>query len=134
MYGRNLINGSVEWLGVPSFVCDDGTSWTENILAPIPCWGVGGTFENWDLGIQPGSRYGSVDVPWRGAIPARLSYLPQSQENTRANARRVRDNILWEHYLACTQSLSYSYHIPHEELVNRMDFALDDLWDKPAPQ
>ena len=34
IYGRKLINGSVEWLGVPAPSCDTGVTWTENILVP----------------------------------------------------------------------------------------------------
>ena len=34
IYGRKLINGSVEWLGVPAPSCSTGVTWTENILVP----------------------------------------------------------------------------------------------------
>ena len=39
MFGRKSINGSVEWLGVPSFLSNDGLPWTLNILAPYADWG-----------------------------------------------------------------------------------------------
>ena len=134
MNGRNLINGSVKWIGVPRLVCDDELPWTANILVPIPRWGVGGTFENLAWGSQPSGRYSGVDVPWRGAAPARPAYLPWSLENACSTVRRVRDNLLREHCLARAQSLSNSRHILRDELFNRMDCALDDIWDKPAPQ
>ena len=35
-FGRNSINGSVEWLGFPDFLRTDGPTWTENVLAPHP--------------------------------------------------------------------------------------------------
>ena len=92
MYGRKLVNGSVECLGVPRFLCNDGHPWTDNILVPSPRWGVGGTFETWALESQPGGCYigcyGGVDVPWRGAVPDRATYLPWSLE-MRAPLRTV---------------------------------------------
>ena len=134
MYGRNPINWRVEWLGVPCFSCDHGPPWTDNILVLIPHWRVGGTFEPWAWGDQPGGRYGGVEVPWHEAVPARPAYLPRSPENVRTTSRRVRDDLLREHRLARAQSLSDSWHILRDELVNRTDCALDDLWDESAPQ
>ena len=81
-------------------------------------------------GGQPGGRYGGVDVPWRGAVPARAEYLPQNVRH----CAPVCDNLLWGHRLASAQSLSDSRHIIRDKLINRTDFALDDIWDKPAPQ
>ena len=78
MYGQNYINVSVECLSIPHFSCDDGPPWTDNILVPILCWGVGGTVETCNWGSQPGNCYGGVDVPWHGAVPARPDYLPRS--------------------------------------------------------
>ena len=80
MYGGDSINGSVEWLFVPCFGCDDGLPWNYNILVPIPRWGVEGTVETWSWVIQPSGRYGGVNVPWHGAVPARPDYLPRSPE------------------------------------------------------
>ena len=37
MYGRKSINGSVDWLGVPTFLRNDGPPWDDNILCPSPC-------------------------------------------------------------------------------------------------
>ena len=80
MYGRKSINGNVEWLGVTLFLHNDEPPWTDSILVPSPRWGVGGTYEIWALESQPGGRYDGVDVLWRGAVPAREAYLPQSPE------------------------------------------------------
>ena len=33
------INGSVEWIGVPDFLRNDGLPWTLNLLAPYDNWG-----------------------------------------------------------------------------------------------
>ena len=46
MFGRNSINGSFQWLGSPNPLSTDGTPWTDNILAPSPAWGIGGTATN----------------------------------------------------------------------------------------
>ena len=106
--------------------------WVENILCPSLDWGVGGTFENLDWWIQPDGRYGGVDVPWSGSVPTRLAYLPRSPENAHATVHRVRDDLLWEHCLLRDLSLSDYQHILCDHLVNRMDCALDDIWDKPV--
>ena len=132
MFGRKLINGSFKWMGVPDFLRADGPPWNDNILCPSMCWGVGGTAENVFWGGQHGGHYGGFDVPWRGAVPARLAYLPQSLENARATARRVRDDLLLEHHLARAQILSDSWHILRDQLVNLTDCAWDDLWDEPV--
>ena len=134
IYGRKWINGRVKWLGVPTFLRNDGTPWADNVLCTSLCWGVGGTYEIWDLESQPGGRYSNVDVPWRGAVPARPTYLPRSPENARATVRRVCDDLLREHRMARAQSISDSRHILRDELVNCTDCTLDDLWDEPVLQ
>ena len=80
MFGRKFINGSFEWIGVPDFLREYGPPWTENILCPSPRWGVGGTVENLAWDSQPVGRYGGLDIPWRGAVPACPAYLPRSLE------------------------------------------------------
>ena len=88
-------------------------------------------FENLNWGSQLGGRNGGVDVPYRGAIPDRPTYLPQSPDNARATARPVCDNILQEHRLARAQSLSDSRHILRDQLFNWTGCTWDDLWDEP---
>ena len=51
MFGRNFINGSVKWLGVPDFQMNDGPPWTLNILAPYANW--------WDRGSSTSPNWGS---------------------------------------------------------------------------
>ena len=41
MFRVNLINGSVQWLGVPATLRNYIPPWTDNILAPSPAWGTG---------------------------------------------------------------------------------------------
>ena len=43
MFGRNYINGSVEWLGIPNFLRNDGPLWNLNLLAPYANWGYKGS-------------------------------------------------------------------------------------------
>ena len=83
-------------------------------------------------GSQPGSHYGGVDVPWRGAIPARPAYLPRSPKNARTTVRRFRDNIIQEHCMERVQSLSESWHILRYKMGNQTDCAWDDVWDEPV--
>ena len=90
---KKSINGSFDLLVVADSLRTRGPYCIENILCPSPRWGVGGTDEILNWGSQPCSRYVSVDVPWRGAIPARPDYLPRSLENARANGHRIRDNL-----------------------------------------
>ena len=104
----------------------------DNLLVPIPDWGVGGTVAYLDWGGQPGGRYGSFSVPWCGAIPTRPAYLPRSPENTRATARRVCDGLLRENCLERVQSISDSCHLFCDRLVNQTNCAWDDLWDEPV--
>ena len=88
------INGSFEFWGIADPLRTRGPYWIGNILCPSPRWGFRGTVENFNWGIQPGDRYGGVDIPWRGAVPARPAYLPQSPENSFNTAHRVRDDHL----------------------------------------
>ena len=111
MFGWISINGIVKWLGVPSFLQNDGPPWADNILWTSLRWGVGGTVENWDLESQHGRLYGSVDVLWHGAVPARPAFLPRIPENASATVRRVLENIFCEHRMVRTQSLLDNRHI-----------------------
>ena len=89
IFCKKPINGSFEFLGVPDPFRTNGPYWIDNILFPIPAWGVGGTMTNFNWGSQPGGRYDGVSVLLRGAVPGRPAYLPRSMENMRAPARRV---------------------------------------------
>ena len=52
MFGWNLISGSVDWLGIPSFLRDYGPTWTLNLLAAYADWGDRGssTSQNFSSG------------------------------------------------------------------------------------
>ena len=54
MFGRNYINGSVKWIGVPDFLKNDGPPWTLNLLAPYDSWGVRGSSTSPNLGSGSG--------------------------------------------------------------------------------
>ena len=134
MFGLNSIYGNVQWLGVPDPLRTNGPPWNDNILAPIPDWGTGGTTTNPNWGSQPGGTYGSVAGPWSGPVCAIPDYFRRSPENTRIAAHRVRDNLLRENYMVRMQSLSTSCSILRDCLVNRWDCECDDLWDEPNDQ
>ena len=131
---KNFINGNVEFLGVSDSLMTKGTYWIENLLCPNSRWGVGDTVEILNWGSQPGGCYGIVDIPWYGAVPACLPYLPRSLENLCATARSVRDDLLHDHLLVHVQILSNSRYILCDILVNKTDCAWYDLWDDPVDE
>ena len=94
MFRVNLINGSVQWLGVPATLRNYIPPWTDNILAPSPAWGTGGTATNTNWGIQPGGTYSSVAVPWISTVCAMPAYVRRSPENMRRSVCRVHENLL----------------------------------------
>ena len=121
---------SFEFFGSADPLRTRGPYLIHNILCPSPHLVVVGSFENWAWGIQPGGGYGIVEFPWSGAIPNRPDYLLHSREDARTTVCRVRDDLLWESRLACAQSLSDSWDILRDHLVNRTDRAWDYLWTK----
>ena len=94
MFGQRSNNRGVEWLGVPTFLRNDRSPWDDNILCPSPRWGVRGTCVIWSLYSQHVGHYGSLDVPWRGALPSCVAYLTHSPENLCTTARRVSESTL----------------------------------------
>ena len=89
MFGRNSINGSVKWLGVPDLLRNFWPPWTLNILAPYDNWGYRGssTSPNWGSGSR--RNYGGVSILWNR--PARVFpvYHRRVFENTRSAARHA---------------------------------------------
>ena len=130
IFCKKIINGSFEFLGLADPLRTRGPYWIDNLLCPSPRWEVGGTVENLNWGSQPGGRYGGVDVPWCGAVPACPAYIPRSPENVCATARGVCDNLLREHRLERAQILSNSCDINRDHLFDRTDCAWDNLWDE----
>ena len=61
MFGRNYINGSVEWLGVPNFLRNYGPPWTLNLLAPYANW--------WDRGSSTIPSFGGYSCPCPSNLP-----------------------------------------------------------------
>ena len=57
-----------------------GPYWIDNLLVPSLAWGVRGTVKFLNWGSQPGGRYGSFSVPWRGVVPVCPAYLLRSPE------------------------------------------------------
>ena len=64
MFGRNYINGSVEWIGFPNLLRNDGPPWTLNILAPYANLGdiQSSTSTHWGSGSE--GHCGSVSISW----------------------------------------------------------------------
>ena len=61
IYGRKLINGSVERLGIPAPSCGTGVALTENILVPNLRWGDGGNYETWASATCSRPRFNRLD-------------------------------------------------------------------------
>ena len=127
MCGVNSINGSVQWLGVPDPLINDRPPWTDNILAPGPDWGTGGTDTNPNWGSQPVGPYVSVSVPCIGPIFSMPAYVVRIPENMRSAVRRICDDLLQENHMARMQSISTFRSILRNRLVNRRYFNWDDL-------
>ena len=64
MFGRNSINGSVKWLGVPNILRNDGPPWNLNILAPYANWGGRGFSTSPNLGSFYGGYFDGVSINW----------------------------------------------------------------------
>ena len=94
MFGKNFINVSVEWFGVPDFHSINGPAWTADILAPRPSWVDVGSTTNPNWGSKYGGSSGSVSVPWNHPVRDLPVYHCRISGNMRAAAHRVRDNIL----------------------------------------
>ena len=64
MFGRNYINGSVEWLSVPYLMRNDGPPWNLNIMAPYDDWGYRGSSTSPNLGGSSGRYSDIVSINW----------------------------------------------------------------------
>ena len=128
------INGSVQWLGVPHFLRTNVPPWTNNILAPSPSWGTGGTAINPNWWSQPGRPYGSVAVPCSDTVRVMPAYVCRSPENTRSAVRRVYDKLLQDNCTSRMQSLSTSHSLLRNRLVNQWNDNWNYIWDEPVDQ
>ena len=75
MFGVNYINGSVQWLVVPTPLRTDEPPCTDNILVPITYWVTIGTATNYNWLSQPRGTYGSVSVPWSCPVRSMPDYV-----------------------------------------------------------
>ena len=96
MFIRNLINGSVERLGVDSFLRNDGPPWTLNILAPYADWGGRGSSTSQNFISCFGGYSDSVFINWNRLDSVLPIYYQRIFENTRSDARRARDDLLMD--------------------------------------
>ena len=84
MFGRNYINGSVKWIGVPDFLRNYDPPWTLNLLDPHANWGERGSSAstNWDSGS--GEHYDGVSITWNRPTRVLPVYHQRIFENTPA--------------------------------------------------
>ena len=103
MFGRNSMNGCVQWLGIPNFLKTDGTAWNDNPLAPHPSWGDEGPSTNPNWGSQSPHHSDSISVRWNRPVCIIPVHHHMISENTRATACHVCDDILRANHLARMQ-------------------------------
>ena len=106
MFGRNYIDGSVKWLGVPDFLRNDGPPWNLNLLATYDNWGSRGSSTNANWGSGSGGNCNSDSVPWIRPDRVLPIYQRSVFENMRSAARRAHDDLLRENRTYCMHSLS----------------------------
>ena len=131
MFGLNSINGIFQWLGVTDLPRTDGPPMTDDLLAPGPSWGDGGTTTNTNGGSEPGGPYVRVAIPWSRLVRVIPAYICSIPENTRSATYRVRGDLLRYNCTTHMQSI-YTCRIPiRGRMVNRWHDNCDDLWDEP---
>ena len=62
MFGRNYINGIVEWIGVPDLMSNDGPPWNFNLLDPYANWRDRGSSTSLKRGNGSGGNYKGVSI------------------------------------------------------------------------
>ena len=129
MFGKNSINGSIEWIGVPNFLRNDGLPWILNLLAPYYAWGDRGSNTSLNLGSGSGGYSDGVSINCNRLAHILPIYYRGIFENTCSAARCDRDNILIENRTYRMQSPYTCRNPARGRLVNRQDDVLDDHWD-----
>ena len=95
-FGRKLINGSSEWMGIPDFLRTDGPPWTANLLDPYADWGNGGTSTSQNLSSSSGGYSDSVHLNWNRPARYLTIFHRRVFKNTRSAGRRARGDLLRE--------------------------------------
>ena len=125
MFGRNSINESVEWIGVPDFLSKYGPSSTLNLLDPYDSWGDRGSSTNPNWGSSSGGHSDVVSILWNRPARVLSVYHRRIFENTRSAARCACDDILMEKRTYRIQSPSTCCNPIHNRFITRGD----DCWN-----
>ena len=96
MFVQKSINWSVEWLGVPSFLRNDGPPWTLNLLAPYADWGGRGSITSQNLSSGSRGYSGSVFINWNRPARVLPIYYRRIFEKTHSAARCACEDPLME--------------------------------------
>ena len=126
-FGRNSINGSVEWLEVPDFLRTDVPLWNANILDPHHIWGDQGYITNTNWSCCYGVHSNGVSVPWNRPMCVLPVYHRRIFEN-------MRSDLLQENRTYRMQSPSTCHNPTCGCMVNRRGDERDNLWDEPVDQ
>ena len=106
MFGRNYINGSVKWIGVPNFLRNDWPPWTLNLLEFYANGGGRGSSNSPNLGSGSGGYSDGVYIPWNQPARVLLAYHCIIFENTRRSAHHACNDLLMENHTYRMQSPS----------------------------
>ena len=119
---------STMWLGVPSFLRNDGTPWNLNLMDTYYDWGGRGSSTSQNLSSGSGGYSDSVFINWNRPARVLPIYHLRIFENTHSAVWRAHGNIVME-------NLTYSMQIPstcrnpiHGCSVNWKDATLNDSW------
>ena len=128
VFERKSINKSVEWIGVTSFVRNDGPPWILNLLAPYADWGYRGFITSQNLSIGSVGYFETVFINWNRPARVLPIYHRRIFENTRSAACCARDDLLMDNRMNRIQIPSTCRNPVRGRLVNRRHYALDDRW------
>ena len=129
MFGINSINRSLEWIGVPDFLRNDGPPCNLNLLAPYANWRYIGSSTNPNWGSVSGGDYYGVSFPWNRPACVLPLYHRRIFEITCSSAHCARNNLLMENPTYLMQSPSNCHNPICGHLVNQQDDGWDYRWD-----
>ena len=131
MFGRNFINGSVQWLGIPDLLETYGTAYTTILLVPDHSWVDRGCSTNHNWGSKSPHHSKSVSIPWNRPVCIHPVHHRMIFENTCAIVRRFYNNLLRANRLARIQTHTTCRNPIHNQRV-WWDDDWDDIWDEPV--
>ena len=134
MFVRKSINGSVKWIGIPSFLQNTGPPWTLNILDPYDDWGGRGSVTSKNLSSGSGRYYYSIFINCNRPARVLPIYHWRIFENTCSATCCACDDLLIDNHLYRMQRPSTCCKPIHNLLVDCRDDTLNDRLDLSVRQ